>query len=170
VAAEAGVYSIGYDSDTACDVAPDSCLTVPYWYWGPVYLQIAQEVQAGIFKPSDYYFETEGVGLLGFMPEQTPAAAIPAEVIPLVQETLAKMQAGEFSRFDIFTGPINNNEGVEVIPAGVKITQSDLEGIDEASAGVLGRPVCTFCMDWLAEGIIGEVPRCVYCSTTDSDE
>lgn len=168
----AGLYSMGHDSDTACNATPNSCLTASYWQWGPVYLEVVQEVQAGTFQPSDYYFDVDknGVGLLGFMLGQTPSAAIPAEIMPVVQETLAKMQAGEYNRFDIFTGPINNNEGVEVIPAGVKITQSDLEGIDEASAGVLGRPVCTFCMDWLAEGIVGEVPRCVYCSTTDSDE
>ena len=32
-----GVYGVGYDSRNACDVAPDICLTTPYWEWGPLY-------------------------------------------------------------------------------------------------------------------------------------
>lgn len=161
VAAEAGLYGIGYDSDTACNSAPDNCLTTPYWNWGPVYTQMVTEMQAGTFKTGDYYFDVNsgGLALLGFMEGQTPSAAIPAEVLPMVQETLAKMQAGEFTYFDVFTGPINDNKGNEVVPAGTVLTQSDLEGIDATLGEALGRPGCTICMNWLAEGIIGEIPE-----------
>jgi len=78
-----------------------------------------------------------------------------------VQETLAKMQSGEMTRFDVFAGPINNNKGEEVIPAGEKLTQSDLEGIDEAVGEQTGREPCTFCMNWLAEGVApdAELPQ-----------
>jgi basic membrane protein A and related proteins len=74
-------------------------------------------------------------------------------VIDDVQQLLDQMLAGEFTRFDIFTGPINNNRGEEVVPAGVSLTQSDLEGLDEGLAPQLGREPCTICMNWLAEGI-----------------
>jgi basic membrane protein A and related proteins len=161
VAAQAGLYGIGYDSDTACNVAPDSCLTTPYWHWGPVYTELVTAMQDGSFVPSDYYFDVDsgGLALLGFMEGQTPSTAVTPDIIPAVQEKLAAMQAGEFTRFDLFTGPINDNQGNEVVPAGVSLTQSDLEGIDATLGEALGRPGCTVCMNWLAEGIIGEIPQ-----------
>jgi basic membrane protein A len=33
------------------------------------------------------------------------------------------------------------------------LTQSDLEGLQ----GVAGRPNCTICMNWLAEGVLPEL-------------
>lgn len=161
VAAEAGLFGIGYDSDTACNVAPDSCLTTPYWNWGPIYVELVTEMQDGSFAPRDYYFDADsgGLALLGFMEGQTPSPAVPESVIPLVEEQLAEMLAGDFTRFDLFTGPINDNQGNEVVPAGVSLTQSDLEGIDAGLGEALGRPGCEICMNWLAEGIIGEIPQ-----------
>jgi basic membrane protein A and related proteins len=50
VAAQAGLYGIGYDSDTACNVAPDSCLTTPYWHWGPVYTELVTAMQDAVFS------------------------------------------------------------------------------------------------------------------------
>jgi basic membrane protein A len=162
-AGEAGKYGVGYDSRNACAVDVEHCLTVPYWEWGPFYTQMVQEMIDGTFVPDDIYFDVDSgaLGLLGFMEDQTPAPGVPEEVMPLVQETLAKMQSGEMTRFDVFTGPINNNKGEEVIPAGVKLTQSDLEGIDAAIAEQTGREPCTICMNWLAEGIApdAELPQ-----------
>ena len=66
------------------------------------------------------------------------------------------MLAGEMNRFDIFTGPINNNKGELIVPEGVSLTQSDLEGIDETIAAETGREPCTICMNWLAEGVSPE--------------
>lgn len=155
---EAGVYGIGYDSRNACDVAPDSCLTTPYWDWGPLYTEMVQEMIDGTFVPADIYFDVDSgaLGLLGFMEGEEPSPAVPEEVIPQVRELLDQMLAGEFTRFDIFTGPINNNRGEEIIPAGVSLTQSDLEGLDEAIAEQTGREPCTICMNWLAEGVSPE--------------
>jgi basic membrane protein A len=79
------------------------------------------------------------------------------DVIPLVQETLAKLQSGEMDRFSIFTGPINDNKGNEIVPAGSSLTQSDLEGLQ----GIEGREDCTYCMGWLVEGVVpdAEIPQ-----------
>ena len=155
---EAGVYGIGYDSRNSCDVAPDSCLTTPYWEWGVFYTDMVQEMIDGTFVPDDIYFDVDSgaLGLLGFMEGQTPSPSVPEEVIPQVREMLDQMLAGEIDRFDIFTGPINNNQGEEIIPAGVSLTQSDLEGLVESVAEETGREACTICMNWLAEGVSPE--------------
>jgi basic membrane protein A and related proteins len=163
VAGERGQYGIGYDSRNACDVDPEHCLTTPYWNWGPEYVSLIEEMTAGTFQADDIYFDVDSgsLGLLGFMEGQEPAPGVPEEVIPQVREILDQMLVGEYTRFDVFTGPINNNRGEEIVPAGVSLTQSDLEGIDATLAEQLGREACTICMNWLAEGISpdAEIPQ-----------
>ena len=164
-AGERGLTGIAYDSDNACEGLEASCLTVPYWNWGPVYRDIVEGVQAGTWTPEDYYGSTADgmLGLFGFMEGQDPYSSVPESVIPEVEEVLAQMQAGEFDRFDIFTGPINDNQGNEVVPAGVSLTQSDLEGLSEgymAAFGIEGREPCEICMGYLVEGFdpAAEIP------------
>ena len=43
-AAGEAVWAIPYDFRGACDEAPDICLGVPYFNWGPAYLRIVQSV------------------------------------------------------------------------------------------------------------------------------
>jgi basic membrane protein A len=152
VAGEKGVFGVGYDSRNACSVDPEACLTVPYWNWGPEYVRIIKSMMDDTFVGEDIYFDVDSgsLGLLGFVEDQSPQPGVPESVIPQVQELLAKMESGEFTRFDVFTGPINDNKGVEVVPAGASLTQSDLEGLK----GIEGREDCTYCMSWLAEGVV----------------
>jgi len=158
VAGEQGKYGVAYDSRNSCNVDPEHCLTVPYWNWGPEYASLVKSMMDGTFVADDIYFDVDSgsLGLLGFMEGQEPAPGVPEEVIPQVREVLDAMLAGEMTRFDVFTGPINDNKGNEIIPAGVSLTQSDLEGIDEATATAIGRDACTICMNWLAEGVSPE--------------
>lgn len=163
VAGENGLYGIGYDSNNACEVDPDHCLTTPYWNWGPIYVQMIEEMKAGTWTPGDLYFETDSgaLGLLGFMESEEIPPGVPEEVVQPVRELLDQMLAGEFDRFDVFSGPIYNNKGELIVPEGSALTQSDLEGIDQALGAELGREGCTICMNWLAEGIVpeAEIPQ-----------
>jgi len=159
VAGERDLQGVGYDSSNACDVDPEHCLTTPYWNWGPFYVKLVQEMMNDEFVGDDIYFDVDSgaLGLLGFMEGQEPMAGVPESVIPQVQELLTQMEAGDFTRFDIFTGPINDNKGEVIVPEGVVLTQSDLEGL----SGIPGREDCTICMSWLADGIVedAEIPQ-----------
>lgn len=164
-AAERGFTGIAYDSSNACVGLEKNCLGVPYWIWGPLYVDIVRSVREGTWTPEDYYGSTADglVGFYGFMEGQEPYPSVPESVIPQVQEVLAQMKSGEFDRFDIFTGPINDNQGNVVIPAGVSLTQSDLEGLSDgymSAFGITGREACTICMDYLVEGFdpTAEIP------------
>jgi simple sugar transport system substrate-binding protein len=48
----AQVWAVPYDYKGACDEAPDICLGVPYFNWGPAYLETVQAVQEGTWTPS----------------------------------------------------------------------------------------------------------------------
>ena len=80
-------------------------------------------------------------------------AELDPAVIAEVKDILAKMLAGEFTRFDVFTGPINDNKGNVVVPAGEKLEQVDLDAFPEYGLG------CKYCMKWWAEGITAELPQ-----------
>jgi len=158
VAQEKGKWGITYDWYGSCKV--ERCLTTPYWVWGPIYTQVAEQVKAGTYKPGWQYFDADSgaLGLYGFMEGQeltTGVKDLDPAVIQEVRDTLAKMLAGEFTRFDVFTGPINDNKGNEVLPAGQSLEQVDLDAFPE-----YGLP-CTInvCMKWWAEGITAELPE-----------
>ena len=155
VAQEKGKWGVTYDWAGSCKV--DACLTAPYWIWGPYYASIAERVIAGTYVPGWDYFdaETGSLGLYGFMEgeELTPGVAeLPAEVIQEVRDLVAAALAGEFNRFDVFSGPINDNQGTLIVPAGQALEQVDLDAFPEYGLG------CTFCMKWWAEGITAELP------------
>ena len=64
------------------------------------------------------------------------------------------MLAGEFNRFDVFAGPLKDNTGKELLAAGEKLEQSDL---DQFPPGAPGNE-CKTCMYWWADGINAKLP------------
>jgi basic membrane protein A len=152
-----GVYGINYDWIGGCTI--DACLTAPYWVWGPVFAGITEQAMAGTYEYGWHYFEADigGLGLYGFMEGQEPQPGIldlPAEDVQLVEDTLAKMLAGEFTRFDIFTGPIVDNTGNVVIEEGESFEYSD---IDQFAPGAEGLEA-EYGMFWWNENIIADLP------------
>ncbi len=151
VAGKQGRWAVGYDSASACEVDRAHCLTSTYWNWGILYTQIAEQIKAGTWKPSAHYVDADSelLGLLGFETGAAPLAGVPAEIIPVVKEKLSLLRKGTLTRFDLFAGPQRDNRGNLVIPDGKRLSQADLEGL----------PGCSVCMSWLAEGIVGELPK-----------
>lgn len=155
VAQEKGKWGVTYDWSGSCKV--EACLTAPYWLWGPVYAALSEQVIAGTYVPGWDYFDadTGGLGLYGFMEGETlpvGLADLPPEVIQEVRDLVAASLAGDFNRFDVFTGPINDNQGNLIVPAGEHLEQADLDQFPEYGLG------CTYCMKWWAEGITAELP------------
>jgi basic membrane protein A len=151
-------WGITYDWVGSCKA--ERCLTAPYWNWGPVYARIAQGAIDGSYKPGFEYFDADSgsLGLYGFMEgQELPAGAadLPAEDIQMVRDTLDKMLKGEFTRFDVFAGPIKDNAGNVVVPEGQKMQQSDLDQFPPGAPGL----ECQYCMQWWAEGVTAEVPQ-----------
>jgi len=156
VAQEKGKWGVTYDWYGSCKV--DACLTAPYWVWGPIYADIAQGIIDGTYTPGWDYFDadTGGLGLYGFMEgeELTPGVAeLPAEVVQEVRDLIAQTLAGEFTRFDVFSGPIYDNQGNLIVPEGKALEQIDLDAFPEFDLG------CEYCMKWWADGITAELPE-----------
>ncbi len=155
VATEKGKYGVTYDWFGSCTA--EGCLTAPYWNWGPVYTRVTKEVMDKTYKFGRDYFQGDsgGLGLYGFMEGQTPTkgvASLPPEVIDEVKGLLEQSNKGEFTSFTVFSGPIMDNKGNEVIPAGVSMEDADLDQFSGDGAN------CKICMHWWAEGVTAELP------------
>jgi basic membrane protein A and related proteins len=159
VAQEKGKWGVTYDHPSSCHV--EKCLTAPYWIWGPEYTRIAEQVKAKTYKAGYEYFDADSkaMGLFGFMEGETPqpgVADLPAEDVQKVKDTLATMLGSGTARFDIvFNGPIKDNTGKELLPAGQKLEQSDLDQFPPGAPG----SECKTCMYWWNEGITVELPK-----------
>jgi basic membrane protein A len=90
------------------------------------------------------------------MDGQTPTtgvADLPPADVQKVKDTLAKMLAGQFGRFDVFAGPIKDNTGKQILAAGAKLEQSDLDQFPPPAGACKG-----VCMYWWADGITVPLP------------
>jgi basic membrane protein A len=157
VAEEKGKWGVTYDHPASC--TSDACLTAPYWIWGPEYVRIAESIREGTYEAGYEYFDADSgaMGLFGFMEGETPqpgVADLPEEDVQLVKDTLAAMLAGDFNRFDVFAGPIMDNEGNVVLAEGEKLVQSDLDQFPPGAPG----SECDTCMYWWADGIEAALP------------
>ena len=158
VAQEKGKWAVTYDNPASCKV--DACLTTPYWLWGAEYTRIAQLVKAKTYTAGYEYFDADskGLGLFGFMDGETirkGVADLPSADVQKVKDTLAQMLAGKFNRFDVFAGPLKDNTGKQLLAAGAKLVQADL---DQFPPGATGN-ACTTCMYWWNEGINAALPK-----------
>ncbi|MFN2215677.1 MAG: BMP family ABC transporter substrate-binding protein [Anaerolineales bacterium] len=153
--APAGKWGITYDYKGNCTV--DACLTSMYWNWGVVYAKIVEESIAGTWVGGWDYFDADSgaLGLLGFMEGETMqpgVAELPQADLDMVKSTLSKMLAGEFTRFDVFKGPITDNQGNQVLADGVSLEQLDLDGFSQFGSE------CKTCMYWWNQNITAELP------------
>jgi basic membrane protein A len=150
-------WGITYDWAGSC--TSPACLTAPYWLWGTEYTRVAEGILDGSYQPGSIYFDADAnaMGLYGFMEGQEPnpgVADLPEEDVQLVRDTLAAMLAGEFDRFDVFSGPIMDNEGNVVLEEGESLEQADLDQFSFYDGAT-----CETCMNWWADGVNAAPPQ-----------
>jgi basic membrane protein A len=155
-AAPEGKWGITYDYQYNC--TNPRCLTSMYWNWGPVYADIVELSRNGEYVGGSQYFDSDtgGMGLFGFGEgeEYMPGvASLPEADLALIRETLQKFLAGELDRFDVFSGPITDNQGNLVLAEGESLEQADLDGFAQ-----FGSP-CETCMYWWNENVTAELPE-----------
>jgi simple sugar transport system substrate-binding protein len=133
-AAKRGKMVCGYHASQA-KLAPNAYLTGAEWNWLTAYKTVLDAAQAG--KPHPNFLRgglKEGyVKMSPYGPMVTDAAKKNAD------DLKAKMVAGTF---DIFQGPLKDNKGAVVIPAGKTLKQTDLE-LEK--------------MSYLVDGVVGSI-------------
>lgn len=120
------VYAIPYDYHLACDTAPDACLGIPYFNWGPEYLRITRAMLAGDYSQEWVWVgpdwddinnhETTAVGWLN-------GPALPEDVAGQLQAFIDEMVAFQTNienegRFFLWEGPLTLADGTELAAEG----------------------------------------------------
>lgn len=131
IAESRNVYSIGFQSIEARQLAPKYWITGLGFTWGPFMTETAKSVIAGTFKPA---MVREGLGQ-GMMAIAPFGPAVPPDVRTLVTASADKVGQG----FNPFTGPVTDNRGVVRIPAGQSWGGDKMGNFDWYVEGVIGK-------------------------------
>lgn len=126
-----GKYAFGWDSDMS-SFGPKAHLASAIVNWGPYYIQAVQEVLDGTWQTKRTVLGVkEGVNDLIKI-----ADVVPEEAKKKVEEVKAGLKSGEF---EVFTGPIVDNTGKEVLAKGVKADQDWKDKVNFFVKGVEGK-------------------------------
>jgi basic membrane protein A len=130
-AQEKGIYAIGYDSIMS-QFAPKAYLTSPVWNWAAFYVPNVQSVLNGTWK-SSFYYGNMADGLVELAPMSD---LVPTQVQKLVNAMENEIKLGKFNPFE---GPIYDQSGKLMIPAGQSATLDQLLSIQWFVRGVIGK-------------------------------
>ncbi len=134
----AGAFSVGYHADASA-LAPGGWLVGSVWDWGDLYVDIVQTALDGSFVGSPY----DGDFRVGLRTGDNPfvltelGPGVSAETAALIDAAAERFRAGG-SPFD---GPVADQQGAVRVPEGESPSYQVIEQ-----------------MDYLAEGVIGEIP------------
>jgi basic membrane protein A and related proteins len=130
-----GVFVSGYHASQAA-LAPKGYLTGAEWNWAKIYTDYVNAAKEGKKPP----------GLLrggfkeGFIKLSPYGSAVAAATKTKADEAKAKLTKGELI---IYKGPLLDNTGKTVIPAGKSMSQTDIE-LEK--------------MNYLVKGVVGKIP------------
>ncbi len=132
------VQAIPYDYVAACDIAPEVCLGVPFFSWGPLYLETAQAVSNGTWEQSWQWVAPDWDNLTD--PALTPAGwvngpALTDEQIAQLDEFIDGMASGEIN---VWAGPINLQDGTPYVAEGAVATDDEVWYLPQLLEGMVG--------------------------------
>ncbi|MDJ0757100.1 MAG: BMP family ABC transporter substrate-binding protein [Ardenticatenaceae bacterium] len=139
-AAGDNVFAVPYDFTGACEEAPDICLGVPYFNWGPDYVRLIEAAmndswsQEWIWSPPDWTDinnpDTSAIGWVS-------GNGLSADAQTAIDDLVAGLADGSLN---LYTGPLNYQDGTEFVADGatasddqIWYTEQLLEGIEGVS-------------------------------------
>jgi len=139
-AAGENVWAIPYDYEGACAEAEAACLGVPYFNWGPSYLEATQSVIDGSFSadwkwigPDWSDINNPDTSMIGWI----SGDGLAAENVDPLNTFIAGLADGSI---DLWTGPLNYQDGSPFLAEGETATDQQiwylpqlLEGMEGAS-------------------------------------
>ncbi len=139
-AADEAVWSIPYDFQGACDQAQSVCLGVPYFNWGPAYVETIASAIDGTFASN---FQWNGPDWTDINNPDTSAVgfatgpALSAEAATSLEGFIASLAGG----LNLWTGPINLQDGSAYLADGVVATDQQVWYLPQLLEGMQGQSV-----------------------------
>ncbi len=140
------VFAVPYDFAGACDIAPEICLGVPYFNWGPQYIALVQQVIDGTWEPHwDWVapdwtdinnLDTSAVGFLPGTGLSEEAAGQLDEFIAFLAEYATNPMIPD--SFALWEGPLNLQDGTELAAEGELVEPLDVWYLPQLLEGMIG--------------------------------
>ncbi|BBL25794.1 BMP family ABC transporter substrate-binding protein [Comamonas terrigena] len=130
-AEERGAYAFGKDGDMSA-FAPKAHLGSAVINWTPYYTKVVEDTLAGNWQGGNYWWGVKE----GAMDLVKIADQVPQDIKDKVEKAKAGMRDGSFA---VWTGPIKDNTGKEVLAAGQVADDGFLRGINFYVNGVEGK-------------------------------
>lgn len=149
-------FAIPYGNAAGCSEAPDACLGVAYYNWGPAYLDVAEAVSEGTWEQSwewlepvwddvaeEGYYTGEDTSVIGYL----HGAGLPEGLIDTLNEFVGEIAAFEAAdeEMDIdnesiylWQGALSLQDGTELAAEGEELPLLDIWGLDQLLAGMTG--------------------------------
>jgi len=133
-------YAIAYDFKDNCNVAPDICLGVPYFNWGPAYLATIQTAMKGTWQEG---FQWNGPDWADINNPDTSAVGfikgngLSADASTKLDGFISQLAGG----LNLWTGPINLQDGTVYLADGVVGTDQQVWYLPQLLQGMEGQSV-----------------------------
>lgn len=141
-ASDAGkqIFAVPYDYIGSCEEGASVCLGVPYFNWGPAYLQTIKAAKEGTFKSE---FQWNGPDWSNINNPDTSAVgfvkgnALSADASAKLDEFIAALAGG----LKLWTGPIKLQDGTVYLADGAVATDQQIWYLPQLLEGMEGQSV-----------------------------
>jgi simple sugar transport system substrate-binding protein len=132
------VFAIPYDYVGACDEAPEVCLGVPYFNWGPSYLRHIGAAVDGTWQSTFEWLPPTWDALNDL--DQTAIGyligpAMTDEARPMLEAFIDELAGG----LNLWTGPLNFQDGSPFLAEGETATDEQIWYLEQLLEGMEGR-------------------------------
>jgi simple sugar transport system substrate-binding protein len=133
------VWAIPYDYVGACQGAPDVCLGVPYFNWGPGYIPFVKAAMNKTWKPEWQWLGPDWkninnlqTSLVGF----ESGTALPAKSKQDLEQFITDLGSG---KVNLFTGPLSYQDGRAFVKAGEAASDKQVWYMEQLVQGMIGQ-------------------------------
>ena len=134
------VWAIPYDYEGACEEGSEVCLGVPFFNWGPAYLEYLTAYQEGTLETGWHWLSPDwsdinnpDTSAVGFLKGDALSEEASAEVDRFIEELGQGL--------NLWTGPIVLQDGTEYIPADQVATDFEVWYLPQLLEGMEGQSV-----------------------------
>jgi simple sugar transport system substrate-binding protein len=134
------VYAISYDFKNGCSIAPDVCLGVPYFNWGPAFVSAVQTAVKGTWTENFQWngpdwkdINNPDTGAVGF----NKGAGLSADNSTKLDAFISKLAGG----LNLWEGPINLQDGTTYLDSGKPATDQQIWYLPQLLEGMQGDSV-----------------------------
>ena len=133
------VWGVPYDYVGACQGAPDVCLGVAYFNWGPAYIAFVKAAMNKTWKPEWLWLGPDwkdinnpDTSIVGFV----TGAALPAGAKPELDKFVKDLGSGAVN---LFKGPLNYQDGKVFVKAGETASDKQIWHMEQLLQGMQGQ-------------------------------